>query len=78
MRRTGTKIWRDLQDLWSHEESAGDESSKCMGKTDKREVRSLQRLGDRQWLEDCFAASLNVCKYLIDEGAKSWCDAVRS
>ena len=30
-------------------------NTKCMGKTDGREVRCLQRLGDRQGLEDCFA-----------------------
>ena len=30
-------------------------NTKCMGKRDGREVRSLQRLGDRQELEDCFS-----------------------
>ena len=30
-------------------------NTKCMGKRDGREVRSLQRLGDRQGLDGCFA-----------------------
>ena len=37
-------------------------NTKCMGKREGREVRCLQRLGDRQGLDECFAVGQNKKK----------------